>query len=418
MKKLFPNYSFEFFIAKRYLHARRKTGFINSYISIAGVTIGVAALIIVLSVMNGFEEEVRSRIIGFDTHVRLRKWHQEPVDEYRDVEKMIEHVPHIVGISPYITEKALIRNLHHAKYSDGVMVRGTDPDRVTQVSDLANCMIDGELNLNPTGVEGKGYPSMLIGRYLADRLYLSVGDTALLISLSGFSSMFQMPPMQPFIITGIFEFGFYEFDNTYLYISTAAAQKLFQYGDAVSGIEIRLDNLYAAKEVVKKIEHILGFPFTAETWFELRQNLFSWMQLEKMAAFLVLCLIIIVAASNVVSVLFMLVIEKTREIGILKSVGANAKTILRIFLFEGLVVGFLGTLGGNIIGLGLCFIQYKYKLLTLPGDVYFIPSLPIKTEPLDIVFISIASILICLIAAIYPASKASKLDPVEAIRYE
>ncbi|MBN1894051.1 ABC transporter permease [bacterium] len=407
---------FELFIAKRYLRARRRTGFINSTISIAGVTIGVAALIIVLSVMNGFKEEVQSRIIGFDTHIRVRKWHFEPINETDGIGGRIRDIPHIQGVSPYIQEKGLIRN---GKYSDGILVRGADPETVRNVSDLEDNIVDGKLELGLVPREGApGLPGIVLGRYLADRMYLNVGDPCLLISLTGMHSMFQVPPMEPFMVTGLFETGFYEFDNTYVYVSKEAAQRLFNYGTSVTGYEVRLDDLNEADGAAKQIMARLRFPYTAETWFELRQNLFSWIQLEKIAAFVVLCLIILVAASNIVSTLIMLVIEKTKEIGILKSMGASSKNISRIFLLEGVVVGVIGTFSGCLIGFILCWIQMHYQLLKLPGDVYFINALPVRMQILDFIVIAVAGVLICLLAAVYPAQKASRLNPVDAIRYE
>jgi lipoprotein-releasing system permease protein len=409
---------YELFIARRYLRSRRKTGFINTitYISIAGVAIGVAALVIVLSVMNGFESEVRERIIGFDTHIRLRTFHDEGIDTYRDVEKTVRAIPHVIGVSPYIWEKGLLRS---GKYSDGIILKGTDPATLGEVSDVVRNITYGELNLGMVQrEEGSDLPGILVGSYLADRLYLTLGDVVTVFSLTGVRSMFQMPPVQQFIVTGYFETGMYEFDNTYAYISVEAAQKLFRMGETVSGLEIRLDNLYKADQVVQEIDKRLGYPYTADTWFEMRRNLISWMQIEKWAMFIILCLIIIVAAFNIISTLIMVVMEKTREIGILKSMGATSKSIRQIFLYEGVVVGVIGTLLGCLIGFALCWAQLKYKLLTLPGDVYFINTLPVKMEPLDFLFVALASLALCLLSAVYPAHRASTLEPVEAIRYE
>lgn len=410
---------YEFFIAKRYLKSRRKTGFINliTYISILGVTIGVAALIIVLSVMNGFESEVRSRIIGFDTHIRLRTYHDQGVELYQDVMEKIKDIPHIIGMSPYILDKGMIRN---GERSDGVIVRGADQSTINVVSDLSKNIIYGKLELGFVipEVGGRELPGIVVGRYLADRLLVDLGDKVVLISPTGVHSMFQTPPVKQFVVTGFFETGMYEYDDAYVYISIQAAQELFQFGSKVSGIEIRLDNLNKASFVEKEIDERLGFPYYALTWFEMRKNLFSWMQLEKWAMFIILCLIILVAAFNIVSTLIMVVMEKTREIGILKSIGATSRSITRIFLYEGIVVGVIGTMLGFGIGYILCWTQQRYRFFSLPGDVYFINTLPVKMEVLDFVFIGFAAIIICLLAAIYPAKKAASLVPVEAIRYE
>lgn len=415
MRRFIP---FELFVARRYLRSRRKTGFINTitYISIVGVAIGVAALIIVLSVMNGFESEVRERIIGFDTHVRLRTFHDQGVDNWQEIQNDIRGIDHIIGMSPYIWEKGLLRS---GKYSDGIIIKGADEKTIGQVSDLETNIVYGELKLDPVErEEGKPLPGILVGNYLADRLYLALGDVVTVISLSGVKSMFQMPPVQQFIVTGYFETGMYEFDNAYAYISIEAAQKLFDLDGAVSGIELRLDDLYKADEVVAEIDKVLGYPYTTDTWFEMRKNLFSWMQIEKWAMFIVLCLIILVAAFNIISTLIMMVMEKTREIGILKSMGATTESIRRIFIYEGIVVGVFGTLTGCLVGFAVCWAQLKYEIFALPGDVYFINTLPVRMEVLDFVLIGIASILICLLSAVYPAHRASKLDPVQAIRYE
>ncbi|MCD6117662.1 lipoprotein-releasing ABC transporter permease subunit [bacterium] len=410
--------AYEFFVARRYLKARRKRGFINiiTYITILGVTIGVAALIIVLSVMNGFEQEVRSRIVGFDGHIKLRTFHFKGMADSDSVMKKIADISDINGMSPYIDDKGILRS---GDGSDGVMVRGVDPETFGKVSEIPKNIVYGEMNLNMAETrEGQKLPGIIIGRWIADRLMVDIGDRVILISLKGVGSMFQAPPIKQFVVTGFFETGMYEFDNTFVYISLKSAQKLFMMGDKVSGIEIHLDNLYRADKVVKEIENRLGFPYYPQTWYEMRKTLFSWMQLEKYAAFLILCLIILVAAFNIISTLIMVVMEKTREIGILKSMGSSSKSITRIFLYQGLIVGMIGTLTGSIIGYGLCWIQQKYELFHLPGDVYIISVLPVKMQFTDFISIASAAVLICLAAALYPARRASQLAPVDAIRYE
>lgn len=413
-----PKLPFEFFIARRYLRARRKTGFINliTYISIGGVAIGVAALIIVLSVMNGFESEVRARIVGFDTHIRLRTFHDMGIDNPKEIMETIRSIPQIVGMSPYIDEKGWIRS---GDQVDGVLVRGADPVSVTEVSDLEENIIYGSLELGDVRKEGdRAYPGIVLGRYVADRLLVDIDDVIVMFSPKGLRTMFQTPEVKQFIVTGFFETGMYEYDNTYVYIGIESAQSLFKMSGQVTGIEIRLDDLYKADAVVEKIDERLGYPYYALTWFDLRKNLFSWMQLEKWAMFIVLCLIILVAAFNIISTLIMVVMEKTKEIGILKSMGATSRSITRIFLYEGFFVGIVGTFSGFLIGFSLCWLQLKYKFFSLPGDVYFINTLPVKMVFSDFLFIGGAGIIICVLASIYPARKAASLVPVDAIRYE
>ncbi|MFC1502432.1 ABC transporter permease [bacterium] len=411
---------FEFLIAKRYLRARRKTGFINiiTYISVIGVTIGVAALIIVLSVMNGFESEVRSRIFGFDAHIRLRTYHDEGISDWQHAMESIRDIDHIQGMSPYILGEGQLRSLV-TKNIGVVLIRGADQMRLNDVSDLSENMIEGHLELGTYMEEnGRDIPGIVVGRSLADQLLLDVGDQILITTLAGVLTMFSDIPRKKFIVSGIYETGFFEYDNTLVYISIESAQEILRKGQMVSGIEIRLDDFYRAENVAKAIDERLGFPYYPQTWFELRPNLFSWMKYEKWGAFIILCLIILVAAMNIISTMIMVTMEKTKEIGILKSMGATAKSITRIFLYEGIIVGLSGTVLGFAIGFILCKWQQVKPFFKLDGEVYFISSLPVEMHLLDFVFIGIAAILICLLAAIYPAIKASKLVPVEAIRYE
>lgn len=412
--------SYEFFIARRYLKAKRKTGFISliTYFSIIGVTIGVAALIIVLSVMNGFEKEVRSRIIGFDAHIRIRTFHDQGISDWQDVLKKVSSLDHVVGASPYILGKALIKS---GKNVDGLFIKGTDEDRIKTVSDLGKNMVYGTLNLRMVpGPEGaKPLPGIVLGRSLSDRLEaLVIGDKITVISPSMTTSVFSPPSVKQFRLAGIFESGMFEYDDSYGYISIKSAQQLFQLGNKVSGIEIKLDDMYQASHVAKKIDQMLGYPFYTLTWFDMHKTLFSWMQIEKWAMFIVLSLIIMVAAFNIISSLIMLVMEKTREIGILKSMGATSQSIMRIFVYEGLVVGVIGTILGSAIGYGLCWAQETYRFFSLPPDVYFINKLPIYMKPTDFIMIGAAAILLSFLATLYPSKRASKLDPVQAIRYE
>lgn len=407
--------SYEYFIAKRYLRAKRQTGFISliTYISIGGVTVGVAALIIVLSVMNGFESEVRNRIIGADAHIRVETYHDQGVEDWQGTINKIKDIPHIIGISPYIMEKGMIRC---GKETEGVIIRGIDPATAGQVSDLPKNIVYGSLDLGVP--DSGGLPGIVLGKYLADRLIAIKGDTILLFSAAGFTSTFSQPLVKMYRLTGIFETGLYEFDDAFAYVSIPSAQKLFLMGDRVNGVEIKLDDMWAAQDVKNVIGETLGYPYYPRTWIEMRRNLFSWMKVEKWVWFILLSLIIMVAAFNVISTLIMVVLEKKKEIGILKSMGATSQGISKIFTIQGLIVGVVGAVLGTAIGWTVCYIQIRYKVFALPSDIYFLDWLPVRMQWFDFVAIDVVAILLSYLAAVYPARKAAKLDPVEAIRYE
>lgn len=410
--------SYEFFIAKRYLRSKRKTGFISliTYISIIGVMIGVSALIIVLSIMNGFESEVRSRIIGFGAHIELRTYHNQGIEDHEVVQRQIEHISHIVGISPYINEKGLIIS---RKKKNAVAIKGVDPETVSQVSDVREKINYGLFEVGDIESNGKAYPGIVLGTYLADKLGVDLGDKVQVLSPSGISPLLtSIPHLRTFTVTGFFETGIYEFDDVFAYVSIKEAQRLFELKDRVTGLEIKLDDLNNADAVAAEIRGILGYPYAAVTWFQMNKNLFSWMQFEKWGMFIILSLIITVAAFNIVSTLIMIVLEKTKEIGILKSMGADEAGIRKIFIFEGLLGGVVGTVLGCVIGFVVCWLQLKYEFISLPPDVYIISALPVLMKGLDFFLIATVAILLCYLATVYPARKAAKLEPVEAIRYE
>ncbi len=414
---------YELFIARRYLRSKRKTGFISliSYISTLGVMIGVAALIIALSVANGFEEEVRSRIIGFDAHIKVRTFHDRgmEVGKAEEIIAMVDSLPHVVGAAPYIFDKAMIVSKDR---KEGVIIKAIDPEREPKVTDLVNNIIWGSLNLDLIQPEdgGRAYPGIVLGRWLAERLMANVGDRIWILSAAGINigPLAGAPRFRPFRVAGYFETGLYEYDDSYAFISIEEGQKLLETPGKITGVQIKLDDMDRANEVAQWINDRLGYPYTSITWFAMNKNLFAWMQIEKWAAFIILSLIITVAAFNIVSTLIMVVMEKRKDIGILKSMGAYSTGILKVFVYEGLFAGVIGTVLGWILGYGFCWAQLKYQFFSLPGEVYIINSLPIKMQWTDFFFISAAAIFLSFIATLYPAYKAAKLDPIEAIRYE
>lgn len=410
---------YESFIAKRYFRAKRKTGFISiiTYVSIIGVMIGVAALDIVLSSFNGFEDEVRTRLFNADAHIQLRKYYVDGIQEYHQLMDTVSTLQHVEGISPVIVREGVIRSRDN---NQPVVVRAVDPVTVGTVNDVPRSIVNGEFNLGMKTMEGRELPGIILGRYLAESLMIfSAGEIVTLFIIPQEANIFSPPRVKQFYVTGISEIGFYEYDKVMAYVSLESGQKLFDMPNVVSWIEIKLDDYNLAGKVALEIEKMVGgYPFVTKTWFELNRSLYSWMTIEKWGAFLILCLIIMVAAFNIVSSLIMIVMEKTREIGILKSMGATSRGIMQIFLFEGIIVGMIGTALGSAIGCTVCYLQQTFGLLRLPPDVYLIDKLPMKMQAFDFLMIAAAAIILCLVASVYPAYKASRLEPVEAIRYE
>ncbi len=416
---------YEWFIGLRYLKAKRKQTFISiiTVISIAGVTVGVMALIVVLAVMSGFEKTLKEKILGTQAHLILLKAGQEGMGHYEEVTKELGEVKGVVSAAPVIYNQVMLSSESNVS---GVFLKGIDPDLEGKVTELARNMKAGSLQSLKKPQDGN-LPGIILGVELAKNLSVSVSDILQVISpLGTMTPMGMMPKMKRFRVVGIFYSGMYEFDNTFAYISIESAQKFFDMDSRVTGIEIKIDDVYRVKEVGKAIRQRLGFPFWTKDWMEMNRNLFSALRMEKIAMFIILVLIVLVAAFNIISTLIMVVMEKTRDIAILKAMGTPPKGILRIFIIEGLVIGVVGTVLGAILGLGIAlnlekvsgFVENLFGFKFLPRDVYYIDKLPSQVNPLDVGLIAVTAVLITLLATLYPSWRASKLDPAEALRYE
>lgn len=413
---------YEFFIAQRYLRSKKRTGFVSliTYISVAGVALGVVALIIVMSMVNGFEEEVRSRIVGTNAHLILLSYSDRGISDYENVRREVAGVPGVTGSAPFIYGKAL---LSVGSQSDGVIVKGvriSEERSVTTVADHIQPPLD-DFEARPGDGGTDWMPGIVLGKHVAETLRAGIGDEVLLASPFGgrATPLGVIPRVRKFRLVGIFSSGLYEYDASLAYVSLEEGQQFFGLREAVTGIELRIEDMFAAADYEEKVlARLGGYPFRVNTWIELNQNLFAWMRWEKLGMAILLLTIVLVAAFNIVSALIMVVMEKRREIGILKSMGATSAEVMRIFMAEGLVIGGFGTLLGSVLGYALAFFLDRYKLINLPGDIYFLDTLPMKIHPSDGIAITTATLVLCFLATLYPSWKAARLDPVEAIRNE
>ena len=424
--------SYEFFISLRYLRARRKQVFVSiiTFISMAGILLGVAALIIVLAVMNGFEKELRDKILGINAHIILMEY-TGPMRDYAQVKQSVSGVPGVVASTPFIYTQAMLKN---GDSVSGIVLRGLSPGDARDVINLGR-MMEGRLeNLSPQGrAEMKlpkaaaDVPGIVLGKELARHVGAFLNDTVHVVSPHGIATpMGMVPRMKKFIVVGIFESGFYEYDSTLAYVSLPDSQEFLGLGDQVTGLEIKVDNIYKARDIGTEIEKRLGYPFWARDWMKMNRNLFAALRLEKRVMFIIVSLIVLVAGFNIICTLIMVVMEKTKDIAILKSMGASSKSIMKIFMFQGLVIGGVGTLLGALTGLGIAWnigpisrgIENLFGFKILPGDVYYLSELPSLVNYEDVAIIVVGSLVTSLLATIYPSRNASKLDPAEAIRYE
>lgn len=400
---------YESFIAFRHLRGRHRSKFISviTLISVAGVFVGVAATDIVISVMNGFQEELKKRILGVNAHVVVLRYFDEPIGDYWNLTKKIKQFPHVVSAEPFVYSKAVIRAGNRA---DGIVVRGLVPEGRPEV--LRHLVEGGNFVAFPAGI--------LLGSDLANQLHVGLGDTVSLISpfKGSETPLGFVPKVGRFAVVGIFNLGFYEYDASLAFLTLTQAQEFFDLGNAVTGIEVRLDDVDHATVTARAIAANLGYPFRTNDWIQLNENLFSALRLEKLTMFVILTLIVLVAAFNIVATLIMIVVEKTKDIGILKAIGSTRKSLLKIFIWEGLTVGIGGTTLGTIFGAILSWLVEKYHFISIPGEIYFLDRLPARLEGRDFVLVALAALIVSFLATLYPAWKASQLEPVEAIRYE
>jgi lipoprotein-releasing system permease protein len=405
---------FELQVALRYLLAKRRQVFISviTLVSTLGVTVGVMALVIALAFMTGLQQELRDRILGSTAHVYVYK--RGGITDYRaDIERM-RTIPGVVGGSPAVMGKALITSDTGEAFTT---IKGIDPELEPQVTDLGRALTEGSSNdLEPRSEDD--LPGVLIGRDLANTLGVSVGESVNIVTPQGTLSPFGMVPRQRRLrVAGIFRFGLLEFDSAYAYVSLATAARLVGHDD-IDHLELRVNDLYAAPAIADAIPEQLGSEYMTSDWGDLNRSLYSALWLEKIAMGIGIGLIVAVAALNIIASLVLLVMEKTRDIAILKTMGASAKSVMLIFLLQGIVIGVIGTLVGATAGVIVSQILDRYRLISMPSDVYQITYLPFRVLPSDLAFVIAGAVLVCFVATLYPSRQAARLDPAQALRYE
>jgi lipoprotein-releasing system permease protein len=429
------NLPFEWFVALRYLKAKRREAFIsfNTFISIAGVAIGVMALIVVISVMGGFIDHLRSKILGVNAHIHVRSYAGAFENTDRIMGKIMEARAdegssitaafkrlfgkgegiRVLETSPIVNIQAL---LNSDKGVHGVLIRGVDPETITRVVSIGD-VVKGQ------GIEAlkenrdKARPPIILGKGLSTQLGIDVGRTVQVVIPSGtITPVGMLPKIRSFRVAGINSTGMYEYDSSMAFVNIKDAQRLLNIGEKVHGIEIKASDIYGTDRLSAGMEKALGFPFWVVDWQQMSSSLFAALKLEKLGLFVVLTLIVLVAAFNIVGTLVMVVMEKHQDIAILKAIGASDRQILKIFIYNGLLVGLSGTFLGVAGGIGLCELLSRYKFIEVPAEVYFTDTMPILLNPYDVVMIAISAVIICFFATIYPARKAARVNPSEALR--
>jgi len=397
-----------FFIALRYLKGKKRGLSFGTVISISGVALGVMALIVVISVISGFHEDLQKKILGTQAHAVVLSYTGGIVD-YKGMMNFLSKKQDIEACSPFVMGQVLISS---GKRAHGVYLRGIIPQydmKTTEVFKHVKYKYENYTDL----------PWIMIGKELANLLGVLPGDTITIISPMGsIGPLGVIPKVKKFIVTGIFEIGMFEYDMNLAITDLKIAQDFFEYGDKVTGIQLRLKDVYKANMVSQKLNKELDGVYYVKDWMQMNRNLFSALKLEKFAMFVILVLIVLVASFNIISMLMVNVAEKQRDIAILKSMGATDRLIKWIFMYQGLIIGFIGILIGLTGGLILCEIVKSYDIVKLPADVYYLSKLPVKVKFLDIVLICLTALFISLVSTVYPAHRASKINPVEILRYE
>jgi lipoprotein-releasing system permease protein len=405
---------FELHIALRYLLAKRKQAFISviSFFSTVGVTVGVMAVIVALAVMTGLQQELRDRILGSSPHIYV--WKTTGIVDARAEADKLRQIPHVIGAAPAIMGQGL---LSVAEETVPVQIQGIDPALEPQVTDLRQAMRSGSLEALTPPADG-GPDGILLGTDLASKLHVKVGDEVSLLTPHGtLSPMGMLPRPRRMRVAGIFSLGLFEFDSTYGYVSIEVAKRLLGK-DLVDLIQLRVDDIIRAPQIADSIPARLGDDYIKQDWVDMNRSLFSALLLEKIAVSLAIGLIIMVAALNIVTSLILLVMEKNRDIAILKTMGASARSVTIIFMMQGLIIGIVGTSVGAALGYTLSTVLDRYRLIRVPMDVYQVSHLPFTVLPRDFVLVVVAAVMVCFLATIYPSRQAARLDPAQALRYE
>jgi lipoprotein-releasing system permease protein len=405
--------SYEYFVAKRYLTAKRKQAFISviTFISILGITIGVMALVIAIALITGFQGDVQDKILGSTSHVIIRDYSEGGLEDYDQLISRVKSVEGVVNASPVVLDTVLITGVVK---SQGAMLRGVDFEKERESSPWLQDLSMGALPDPEAKRDG-----ILLGRDLSFTIGAAVGDkVTVLTSSSRLSPMGPLPRMRQFVVTGIFHTGLYDFDSATALVSLGAAQRAFNLKNSINLIQVRISNIFRAPETAGQIKEFLPPQAYAITWMELNKALFSALKLEKQLMFLTITLIVFVAALNIIATLILMVMEKTRDIGILKAMGTTSRSIRKMFFIQGAMIGVIGTALGTALGLLWCWLANTFELIKVPQEIYVIAFVPFRIKPLDLLMIIGVTLLISFLSTLFPSHRASKVDPVEALKYE